>query len=236
MAQNQDWSTVGFLVFDLWNMSVISKMELQQPYEIDSVTISPAGDYFLAYFDNYCDPGQLGNMVSPCGLMVYDQAFQQGRGLLRIVGHSDLAFDAQGNEVLVYQDIDQDTISFIDLTSGKITNLFEIDFSHNAIGLHFSGLAFQRPGWAVVSTHTEDEQNYTWMDNEVFIVELKPDGRAVRVAHTHSVIDSTLEHDYWAEPQASTNRKLTRILFTSNWYKSGSGDVDMYQIRLPEDW
>ena len=168
--------------------------------------------------------------------MVYDREFRHARGLLRVVGHSDLAFDTQGNEVLIYQDIDQDTIAYIDLASGEITNLFEIDFSHIAIGLHFSGQAFHQPGWAVVSTYTEDEQSYTWMDNEVFVVELKPAGRVVRLAHTHSVIDSTQEHDYWAEPQATTNRDLTRILFTSNWYKSGSGNVDMYEIRLPGTW
>jgi len=26
-----------------------------------------------------------------------------------------------------------------------------------------------------------------------------------------------VEHDYWAEPQASVNRDFTRIPFTTNW-------------------
>ncbi len=45
-----------------------------------------------------------------------------------------------------------------------------------------------------------------------------------------------MEHDYWAEPQASVNRDFTRILFTSNWGRSRTGEVEMYLIRLPEDW
>ena len=36
--------------------------------------------------------------------MVYDRNLQNGRGLLRIVGHSDTALDAEGREVFVYQD------------------------------------------------------------------------------------------------------------------------------------
>jgi len=236
MAENQDWLTIGFIIYDIKNDKVTAKLELPAPYEIDAVTISPSGKYFLAYFDNYCEEGQLGSESSPCGLMVYDQDLQNGRGLLRLCGHSDPAFDTQGNEVLVYQDIDHDTISYVDLASGKITNLFDIDFSHTAIGFHFSGLAFQHPGWVVISTYGDDNTTYTWMDNEVFVLELKPNGRVARLAHTHSLVDGNQEHDYWAEPHASTNRDLTRILFTTNWHKSGTGEVETFLIHLPPNW
>jgi hypothetical protein len=74
------------------------------------------------------------------------------------------------------------------------------------------------------------------MDDQVFAVELKPGGRIVRLAHTHSVVDQEQEHDYWAEPQASANRDFTRLLFTSNWGRSGSTEVEMYLIELPSGW
>ena len=59
----------------------------------------------LVQSDKYCEHGQLGTDARPCGLMVYNSNLQNGRGLLRIVGHSDTALDAQGREVFIYQDI-----------------------------------------------------------------------------------------------------------------------------------
>ncbi|GAF83788.1 unnamed protein product, partial [marine sediment metagenome] len=158
------------------------------------------------------------------------------RGLLRIVGHSDLVFDGNGGEVLVFQDIDTDYLSMLDLESGEITALWPIDFSYSAIGFHFSGNAFQLPGWILVSTYNGSQPSATWMDDQVFALELNPGGRVVRFAHSRSVVDENQEHDYWAEPHASVNPDFTRILFTSNWGRSGSEEVDMYLIELPNDW
>ena len=67
----------------------------------------------------------------------------------------------------------------------------------NGRGLHFSGRAFRRPGWVSVSTHDGDRGFYTWMDDQVLLIELRQDGRVVRLAHTHALVDPDLEHDYW---------------------------------------
>jgi hypothetical protein len=124
----------------------------------------------------------------------------------------------------------------LDLETGEIIPLWQIDFSHTPIGLHFSGRAYLLPGWALVSTHDGDPNAYTWMDDQVFAVELKPGGRVIRLGHTHSLVDEDQEHDYWAEPHASVNPDFTKILFTSNWGRSGTGEVDMFLIQLPLDW
>lgn len=236
MAEDEEWRTVALLVYDITLDQVIARRETPGRPEIDSVTISPLGNHLLAYHDEVCPAGRLGNEENPCGLMVYDRNLEHGRGLLRIVGHSDLALDAQGREVLVFQEIDQDQIAMLDLESGAVTSLFPINFSHSALGFHFSGAAFERPGWVLVSTYNGARPAATWMDDQVFALELQASGRVVRLAHTHSVVDEEQEHDYWAEPHASTNRDLTRILFTSNWGRSGTGEVEMYLIWLEEDW
>jgi len=57
--------------------------------------------------------------------------------------------------------------------------------------------------------------------------------RVIRLAHTHSLVDKDIEHDYWAEPQASVNKDFTRILFTSNWGRSGTEGVETYMLVLP---
>ena len=102
--------------------------------------------------------------------------------------------------------------------------------------MHFSGLGYQLPGWGLISYFDADPITRMWMDDHIFAVELKPDGRVIRFAQHHSVVDPQQEHDYWAEPHASVNRDFSRILFTSNWGSSGSSEVEMYMIVLPEGW
>ncbi len=236
MAEDQEWLATTLLVYDLKTDRVIARRDLPSRPEIDSVSISPMGNFFLAYYDDYCDPGRLGDDTHPCGLMVYDLNLQNGRSLLRIIGHSDMALDANQREVLIFQDIDQDNISILDLESGVITPIWPIDFSHSALGLHFSGKASRLPGWALVSTYNGAQPASTWMDDQIFALELRPGGRVVRLGHTHSVVDESQEHDYWAEPQASVNHDFTRIIFTSNWGRSGTGEVEAYLIELAPDW
>ena len=236
MAEDEAWLPVAFLVYDRTEDRATVRDMRRVPgieEDVDHVTISPLGTYFLGSFDRACEAGTLGRDGAPCGLMAYDRELRQGRGLLRVIGHYDVALDAAGREVVVYQDIDTDQIAMVDLESGEVTPLWAIDFSHTPIGLHFSGLGYERPGWAVVSTYSGGyPKAYTWMDDQVFLVELRAGGGVVRLAHTHSQVDEQMEHDYWAEPHATTNRDLTRVLFTSNWGRSGTQDVEMYMIEL----
>jgi hypothetical protein len=235
-VQNQNWQTIGLIIYDKTLNKVAAKRTFAAK-SIDAVTISPSGNYFVAYYDNYCDYGKLGTDSAPCGFMVYDKNLQNGRGLLRIIGHSDIAYDANGKETVIFQDVEKDYISMLDLATGTVTPLYSIDFSHTPLGFHFSGRAFNRPGWAVFSVYNGGyPTNYTWMDNTVFAIELKAGGRVVRLAHHHSRYTNDVEQDYWAEPHASANRDLTKILFTSNWGRSGTEQVDAYMIQLPEDW
>ncbi|MFN2275938.1 MAG: hypothetical protein ACK2TX_13950 [Anaerolineales bacterium] len=236
LVQDEDWQSIALLVYDRPSDRVIAVRELPQQLEIDSVTISPLGRYLLVYHDEICAPGRRVDDRNPCGLMVYDRDLEQVRNLLPVVGHSDTALDGNGREVLIFQDIQQDEISMLDLESGAITPLLEIDFSHSPLGFHFSGRALSVPGWALVSTHEGARPAATWMDDVIFALELKPGGRVVRLASTYSIVDSRQEHDYWAEPHASVNPDFTRVVFTSNWGRSGTGAVDTYMIVLPDDW
>ena len=59
-------------------------------------------------------------------------------------------------------------------------------------------------------------------------VELKANPRIVNLAHHHSNYA-----EYWTEPQASSNRDLTRILFNSNWGSTSKLDVDAYMVMIP---
>ncbi|MGC9521222.1 MAG: hypothetical protein ACP5HG_04995 [Anaerolineae bacterium] len=238
MAENDAWVPVAFLIYDRDADEVIVR-DMRRVVgiedDVDHVTISPKGTCFLASFDRACGVGQLGTEARPCGLMVYDRDLTNGRGLLRIVGHYDVALDRKGREVAVYQDLDTDHISVLDLATGAVIPLWPIDFSHTPLGFHFSGLAYDKPGWALVSTYSGGyPKAYTWMDDQVFALELIAGGQVVRLAHTHSKVDPRRDHDYWAEPHATVNRDFTRVVFTSNWGRSGTEAVDAYMIVLED--
>jgi hypothetical protein len=235
MAEDADSAAIALLVYDQQEDRIPARRDLRGiiTEDPDSVTVSPLGTYVVVQ-DEYCGPGSLGTYERPCGLMVYDRDLRSVRGLLRIIGHSDLALDKDNREVLVYQDLDTDTLSVLDLASGEVTPLFPIDFSHSPLGFHVSGQAYQYPGWVVISTHAGGQpEAFTWMDDQVFAAELQKGGRVVRLAHTHSVVREGQEQDYWAEPQATVNRNMTRILFSSNWGRSGTDEVDTYLIFVP---
>jgi len=238
MAQDESYEAVALLVYDRLADRVTAVADLRglpNPTP-DSATISPSGTYLVAQFE-YCEHGTMGTLARPCGLMVYDRSLGRARGLARIIGHSDFAVDSQGREVLVYQDVDSDEVAMLDLATGARTVLFPIDFSQASHGFHFSGRAFGRPGWVVVSTYSGGYPlSVSWLDDQVFLLELRAGGRVVRLAHTRSRVDENQEHDYWAEPQATANRDLTRILFTTNWGRSGTEEVETMLVELPPDW
>lgn len=238
MAEDENYEAVAFLVYDLPSDRVLATRDVSAfpaARAADSVTISPSGRFFLAQCEP-CPEGTLGTDAGPCGLMAWDGDLRNGRGLVRVIGHGDAAWDAAGREVFVYQDVETDEIAYVDLETGARTALFPIDFSRTPIGLHFSGRSFRRPGWAVVSTHDATRTSEAWMDDSVFLVELRPGGGVVRLAHTRSLVDPAMEQDYWAEPHATANHDLSQVLFTTNWGRSGTEEVDTYLVTLPPGW
>jgi hypothetical protein len=203
----------------------------------DSVSMSPSGRYVWAQFD-YCEKeSPRGTFARPCGAMVYDRTLGAGRGVVRAIGHADLALDARGRDVAIFQDNDKDQVSVVDLETGAVTPLHGIDFSQGSLGFHFSGRAGARPGWAVVSVYDKVTKTKFWLSHLVYAIELKAGGRVVPLAHHHSLRDDDKgEADYFAEPHASTNADLTRVVFASNWHRVGTNTVNMYLIALPADW
>lgn len=236
MVEDADFITRGLITYDVQADTVIGRYsvphgDLNEP---DSVSMSPLGGYVLAQFEA-CEAGTMGTYEEPCGAMIYTRDLTAGRGIVRIIGHSDLALTRDRREVLVYQEIDRDTISMADLETGKITDLLDLDFSQGEFGLHFSGQAAHEPGWVLVSVYeAPDVNNPLWMVGTIFAVELTSHPRVIQLAHHHSLRPET-EEGYFAEPQATVNRDFTRILFTSNWGNT-QGAVETYMIVLPDAW
>ena len=76
MAEDREWLPVAFLVYDRQADSVTIRDMRRVPGvedDVDHVTISPLGTYFLASFDRACEEGRKGDDGHPCGLMVYER-------------------------------------------------------------------------------------------------------------------------------------------------------------------
>lgn len=158
-------------------------------------------------------------------------------------GHIDLAVDADEEDVAVYQNVATDWIAMADLTTGEETNLVELPFNENPdLGLHISGNNNDVPGWVLVSTYGARNpppgSSHSWMDNQLFMVELKRNPRIWRLAHTHSYtsIDYTGEKVYFAEAFAAINTRGTRVYFASNWENPVADYSEVYQVSLPLGW
>ena len=155
----------------------------------------------------------------------------------------DLALTSDYSDVIVYQNTATDWIAMADLDTGVETQLVQIPFSVNSdIGLHFSGNCANTPGWVLVSTYgsknTLPDENHSWMDTQLFMVELKANPSIWRIAHTHSYtsLEYTGEKNYFTEAFASINTRGTKIYFGANWGNFDTDYTDTYQVTLPQEW
>jgi len=111
------------------------------------------------------------------------------------------------------------------------------------IGLHVSGNCSNTPGWALISTYGSKNpppgQSHSWMDTQLFMLELKANPRIWRLAHTHAYTYLNAdegEKNYFAEAFAAINRAGTRAYWGSNWDSWMTEYTDTYQIALPTGW
>jgi hypothetical protein len=158
-------------------------------------------------------------------------------------GHGDAALTADGRDVYVYQNVRNDYICMADMASGVETKLLHIPFEVNPdIGMHVSGNCAATPGWVLVSTNGAEEppsgKRHSWMDNQLFMLELKGNPRVWRVAHTVSYTDkrATGDQNYFAEAFAAVDTGGTRVFWGSNWRDFKQDYSDTYQALLPPGW
>lgn len=155
---------------------------------------------------------------------------------LAVIGqHADLCRNAAGEDVYCAINLHGtnegaglgDQVTVRRLSDQAIYGLPIMAFAGNTgTGFHMSGCATDRPGWCVIGRYAGVGSGA--YDGQVIIAELKASSpRIYRVAHHRSS-----GSPYFAEPQPTTNRDLTRILFASD-FGSGASDVQSYCACLP---
>jgi len=156
-------------------------------------------------------------------------------------GHMDVAWTLDSGDAMVFQSNTTDSITMVDLVTGAATPLVSIPFDVSTdIGLHFSGNCAATPGWVLVSTYGAENppsgQAHSWMDNLLFMVELKADPRIVKVCRTGCYTGKNPQSNYFAEAYATVNRAGNRVCFGSNWGVYTQDYTDAYEVRLPTGW
>ncbi len=233
-----------FMINDsLWNVNAVCSYDMNAdsvlgvltsfPDAVNFTTADATGQHVLIGYDSHpyqsFYPDLSGTVNFPAGA----------------AGHGDIALTADSQDVMVYQNSATDYIAMADLATGSETPLVAIPFNVNAdIGLHVSGNCYATPGWALISTYGAKNppsgQQHSWMDNLLFMVELKANPRTVKLCQTRSYTaedPEDTEKNYFAEAFASINRTGTRVVFGSNWGILSPNDyTDAYQVSMPSGW
>lgn len=176
------------------------------------------------------------------GTVAYSLDFTESRQLAEGSEHSDLGLDTAGRDVLVYADYASGAIISIDVENGTVTPLQSLyPAPGEATAVHISTQAFDRPGWAVVSSYADSSDYGATTPSatrraeyrKIWLLELRAGGRRLGVAHTYSGASAADEEtSYFLEPQASSSRDLSRIIFATDL---GEGAVESYIVELPDE-
>ena len=223
----------GMLMFDVQQKQIVGTLDaakFPKPHAFpDHISTSPSGKYAVPSWGK-----------GEGGTRAYTRDFSASKLLLDNSQHSDLAFGPNREDMLVYTDYETGFVvarNLDTLASFNITTLYQGDSESYAA--HVSGQAFDKPGWAVISTYGDSAKYGSQVPaatlrpqyRKVFLAELKPNGRILNVAHIQASVRKG--KDYFHEPQATASRDLSRIIFTSDF---GGQDPDDYIVGLPSWW
>lgn len=209
---------VGIATYDLGRdllIAVTTNLTQSQRDTLDAISVSPQGDHVIAQFNN--------------STLAYDINLSNPTEIFPGGEHSDTMIGADGDDYYVYIDftgsIDAGWAVAYNLRTGQKNRLFDLYDSANT-SIHFSGKAFDAPGWVVASTYNCKVGSPNWSCEKVFAVNIH-DGTMVNLAHTYNCGDS-----YWTETHASANRDLSRVYFNSDAGSCGI-DAEVYRIDVP---
>ena len=224
-VETADFQPLGLMVWDRKTDRIVGTWDFAAKGvgRPDHTSMSPSGDYIVASWD--------GNEF---GTTAFIRDFSKQIKLHHKSEHSDIALLENGHDAYVSVDYQSNggEVFMVEIQTNTRTPLFDTYIDGSATALHFSGKAYKKPGWVLVSTYGGVTRNseHVWLHDKVFALELKRNPNILGIAHHHS-----LARGYWTEPHATVNQDFTRVAFNSNWNVDSETDVDLYQVVLPED-
>jgi hypothetical protein len=217
MVDDANWNSLGVFTWDRDTNSILGTFDTRGERP-DHVSMSPSGNYCVMSGDG------------ASGTMVANRDFNNRRKIHPKSEHSDLAIDANGDDVYVSVDYQANAgdLFMVNLRTGVRTNLLPTYVNGTATALHISGKGFNKPGWALVSTYADNSGARQWLHRKMFLVQLAANPLTYNLGFSH-----VSSNGYWSEPHASVNRDLNKVLFNSNWGSNSDTDIDAYLIDIP---
>ena len=217
LVVDRDENLVGLVTYDLATDTILGTMDLDEQEEIDSVSMSPSGRYVI---------------VSGDEVLAYDADLTNPRTVAETSEHSDIGIGRDQSDWYLHVDYESNDgdVFAINLDTMEKIVMFSLYDGDATASTHVSGKAFDKPGWAVISTYFPRSEEYRWTHDKVFLVSFDParDEQVIlNIAHTRNCAES-----YWTEPHAVPNRQLSRIYYNSNW-GSCEFDAEVYRAEVP---
>lgn len=213
---NDNEDPVGIISYDLATDTILGSVPVDPSvdFRLDWVSASPSGQFVMAGFWE--------------GTVAWNADMTNERLIFEGTEHSDIAIGPTGNDTYIYVDFTASAnggwIVAVDLVTGETRRYVDLYDNANT-SIHFSGKAYDMPGWVVASTYNCKEPG-AWSCEKVFALNLA-DGTIVNLAHTYNC-----GSEYWTETHAVANRDLSRVYFNSD-AGSCSTDAEVYRIDVP---
>ena len=246
MVETDGYQILGVVVYDREQDKFLGHINTDA--RPDHTSMSPSGQYATvswagnatlgtrAYTRNMTDP----HPASPDGqpwIMLHKQS-----------EHSDLALLPNGQDAYVFADYQSGPgeMAMVNLHTGVRTSLFNTYVDGTSTAYHVSARCTKIPGYAVVSTYQEkhrdndkvnlrNKPNMKWFHRKVFVMTLEANPRFWPLAWADSDrLEAWGEAGYWAEPHATVNNTLTRVLFNSTMNQSDWKRFETFMLALPD--
>ncbi len=227
MAESSAWATLGFVVLDTQAKAIVATLSASawgggRP---DHISMSPSGKYVVPSWTS-----------ATLGTRAYTRDFASFKTLHTASEHSDLVFGPNREDLYVYANYSAGYIvakSLDTLASWNVSSLYPISGAKYSV--HISGQAFDRPGWAVISTYadadaygkTSPAAKLQPQYRKVWLAELKPGGQQLSLAHMRQSLGG-----YFDEPQATASRDLSLVIFSSNLGVGTASDDWIVKVPL----
>jgi hypothetical protein len=220
MVDDKNWQGLGIFTWDRSTDQIIGTTDVTE--RPDHVSMSPSGNHCVA--SSYGGPG----------VVAYSRDLSASKQIAAIGEHSDIGLDAHGDDAYVSIDYQSNAgaVYMVNLRTGVRVDLFASYLEGTATAFHFSGKAFDKPGWFLMSTYADGGGAQQWLHRKVMAVQMAASPLIYNLADTRTTSKQT--DGYYSEPHASVSRDFSRVVWNANWNSSDADalHVDSYMVQI----